>query len=211
MLRMTHVCDLGDQWGYTHSLWGMVWKLTQICRRFPDHFWCLRQQPFVLVLIVESADEQSIEAHSCENWRLFTWVTERVDLPWHCRVCEMMMMMRCFMTANNIQIIGKRVSIINSSSHSYIASRSTTNFTSWSSALAERVVEKAQTPCGLINYALIMCRRFIVHAPRATDKLQSSLVHQHPHLIPQCVVLLTPPFRKECWLDIDKSLFWIAQ
>lgn len=40
-----------------------------------------------------------------------------------------------------------------------------------SSTFPESFIQKLQAPCKLIDYALVMCRRFIIHCPRTADEL----------------------------------------
>lgn len=67
----------------------------------------------------------------------------------------------------------------------------------WSAALAECVIEEAKAPSELVDDALIVRRRLVVHAPRAADELESALVDQHLDLLLQLLVLLGPPFREK--------------
>lgn len=68
-----------------------------------------------------------------------------------------------------------------------------------------------QSPRELINNTLVIGGSFIVHTPRATNKFQSSFIHQLFDLFLQRIRLLIPPFEKERRFNVDEPLVWIAQ
>ena len=73
------------------------------------------------------------------------------------------------------------------------------------STVTELLAKELSTECVLIDDGIVVCRRFVVHAPATGDEFQSTLVDELSHFRAHRIGLLVPPTPEEGHFNVDET------